>query len=88
MATQEIIEAFDWYELSKKGLGDEFLLQLEKFFDTLLVNPKTYSYYQKPVRDGMLKKFPYSVAYEIAGNKILIYSIFMAKQNPSKRRTR
>lgn len=87
LAKQEIFEAYDWYELAKKGLGDEFLLNLDNFFDSLLQNPKTYSYYQKPVRYGLLKKFPYSVTYEIAEEKILIYSVFMAKQNPSKRRT-
>jgi hypothetical protein len=26
LATIEIIEAYDWYELQRAGLGDEFLL--------------------------------------------------------------
>ena len=49
LATIEIIEAYDWYELQREGLGIEFLMELEIFYTTLQRNPDTYSYYQKPV---------------------------------------
>jgi hypothetical protein len=32
LATIEIIEAYDWYELQKEGLGLEFLNELERVF--------------------------------------------------------
>jgi toxin ParE1/3/4 len=86
LAKLEILDAYDWYELTRKGLGEEFLEELEIFFDQLLVNPKTHSYYQKPVRSGVLSRFPYSVTYEIAEKKVFIYSVFMSRQQPSKRR--
>ena len=86
-AALEIIEAFDWYELQQQGLGLKFLADLEVFYSTLLVNPNTYSYYEKPVRQGLLKKFPYQVVYEVFDEDIVVYSVFMAKQNPSKKRT-
>ena len=86
-AALEIIEAFDWYELQQEGLGLKFLADLEVFYLTLLVNPNIYSYYEKPVRQGLLKKFPYQVVYENFDEDIVIYSVFMAKQNPSKKRT-
>jgi len=47
----------------------------------------TYAYYDKPVREGKIKRFPYTVVYEIFDKTIVIYSVFMAKQNPSKKRT-
>ncbi len=50
LATTEIIEAYDWYQLQKEGLGLEFLNELDKFYNNLLGNPKTHSYYEKPVR--------------------------------------
>jgi hypothetical protein len=49
-------------------------------------NPKTHSYYEKPVRQGSLKRFPYVVVYEIFDSTIVIYSFFMAKQDPAKKR--
>jgi hypothetical protein len=87
LATLEIIEAYDWYESKKTGLGLDFLNELEAFYKNLLINPRTHSYYEKPVRQGQIKRFPYTVVYEIFGMTIVIYSVFMARRNPSKKRT-
>ena len=87
LAALEIIEAFDWYETQKTGLGEQFLNSLDVFYEKLLVNPHSHSYYSKPIRQGTLYKFPYSVVYEIFDVTIVIYSVFMAKQQPSKMRT-
>ncbi len=32
LATIEILEAYDWYELQKEGLGLDFLNELENFY--------------------------------------------------------
>lgn len=88
LAKLEIIDAYDWYEINKKGLGEDFLEELEKFLNELLSNPKIHSYYQKPVRSGVLKRFPYSVTYEPVDHTIYIYSVFMIRQHPFKRRSK
>jgi len=87
LATLEIIEAYDWYESKKVNLGVDFLNELEVFYKSLLINPQTHSYYEKPVRQGQIKRFPYTVVYEVFDMTIVIYSVFMASQNPSKKRT-
>ena len=87
LATIEIIEAYDWYELQKEGLGFDFLDELETFYTSLIQNPFTYSYYEAPVRQGKINRFPYLVVYEIFDENIVVYSVFMAKQNPSKKKT-
>lgn len=87
LAVIEIIEAYDWYELQKQGLGLDFLNELDIFYESLHRNPHTYSYYEKPVREGKINRFPYTVVYEVIETSIIIYSVFMAKQSPSKKRT-
>lgn len=87
LAAIEIIEAYDWYELQRVGLGLEFLNELDTFYDSLQRNPHTYSFYEKPVREGKIKRFPYSVVYEVIKATIVIYSVFMVKQDPTKKRT-
>jgi hypothetical protein len=88
LATIEIIEAYDWYELQKEGLGLDFLNELENFYDSLLRNPNTYGFYEKSVREGKIYRFPYTVVYEVFNDTIVVYSVFMAKQNPNKKRLR
>ncbi|HEY2726162.1 MAG TPA: type II toxin-antitoxin system RelE/ParE family toxin [Parafilimonas sp.] len=88
LAALEVIEAYDWYELQRQGLGIEFLNELEIFYQKLLQNPHIHSYYQKPVRSGKIERFPYVVVYEIFNEVIIVYSVFMAKQNPANKRTK
>ena len=50
LATMEVLEAFDWYESQREGLGIEFLNELENLNNSILRNPTNFSYYDKPVR--------------------------------------
>jgi len=86
LATIETLEAYDWCEQQQEGLGLKFLNELEKFYSILLQNPNTHSYYQRPVRQGKINRFPYTVIYEVFKTRIVIYSVFMGKQNPIKKR--
>ena len=88
LATMDIIDAYNWYELQKEGLGLAFLSALDKFYNHLLVNPYTHSYYHKDIRHGALSKFPYTVVYQVIENSVIVYSVFMDKQNPAKKRTK
>ncbi|MEJ7823354.1 MAG: hypothetical protein WKF85_13610 [Chitinophagaceae bacterium] len=86
LATVETLEAYDWYEQQSEGLGLEFLNELERFYSILLHNPNTHSYYQRPVRQGKINRFPFTVIYEVFKTRIVIYSVFMSKQDPIKKR--
>ncbi len=86
LAALEVIEAYDWYESQREGLGFEFLSELEFFYDCLLKNPHIHSYYENQVRSGKINRFPYVVIYEIFENVIVVYSVFMGKHNPIKKR--
>jgi hypothetical protein len=86
LAKVEIWDAFDWYELQRMGLGDEFLEELETFYTRLLRNPTSYGYYDKSIRQGKIDRFPYVVVFEIFDETIVVYSVFMTRQEPGKKR--
>lgn len=86
LAALEIIDAYDWYELQCEGLGTDFLQEVEMIFEGLKRNPDLYSYYEKPVRQVALNRFPYTIVYEVFNENLIIYSVFMTKQDPSKKR--
>jgi hypothetical protein len=87
LARLEIFEAYDWYDAQRDGLGLESLEELDVFYASLFRNPFSYSFYDEPVRQGRLKRFPYTVVFEVIESKIIIYSVFMIRQDPSKKRT-
>lgn len=88
LAAAEILDAYDWYEEQKENLGLDFLNELDTFYHTLQTNPLIHSFYDEPVRHGKINRFPYSIVYEVFGETIVIYSVFMEKQNPGKKRTK
>jgi len=87
LAVLEIIEAYDWYESQKNGLGTEFIIELESFYAHLHTHPFSHSFYENPIRQGSLGRFPYTIVYEVFDTTIVVYSVFMQKQDPSKKRT-
>jgi toxin ParE1/3/4 len=86
LATIEVLEAYDWYELQKEGLGSEFLEELDRFTQQLLMNPNTHSFYEASIRQGKINRFPYVVVCEVFETNIIVFSVFMAKQDPAKKR--
>ena len=86
LAAIEVFEAYDWYELQREGLGAEFLDELEIFYTSILRNPTSYGFYDKAVRQGKLNRFPYVVVFEIFDESVVVYSVFMTKQGPGKKR--
>ena len=84
----EMAEGFDWYESQRQGLGYEFPESVDQFIAGLTSNPFTHSFYDEPVRQGAVNRFPYNVVYEIIGTAVVIYSVFMSKQDPKKKRTK
>ena len=39
-------------------------------------------------RRSLIRRFPYAVFYECAGNKVMIYAVFHTSRNPAKWRQR
>lgn len=85
-ANIEIIEAYLYYEEKRRRLGEEFLEHLDTYFDRITANPKHFPQKRKPYREAFLKRFPFLVIYEIAKDKVIVYSVFNTWQNPERKK--
>ena len=59
LALMEVLEAYDWYELQREGLGSEFLDEVEMFYTSILRNPTSFGFYDKAIRQGKMNRFPF-----------------------------
>ena len=82
--SDEIAEAYDWYENKKQGLGEQFLDSLENTLELLQKNPKYYSFIHQLKRKIVVKGFPYKIIYEIFSEEIFIYGLKHFKQDNFK----
>ncbi len=76
-ALQEETVAYNYYEDIQTGLGDRFLIELEKGYDKIADNPVYYSYLQSSriIRSLKIAHYPYIIAYLVSAKNIVVISI-------------
>lgn len=73
-AEDDVIQAADWYETQRAGLGGEFIEELIEVFDALEINPllNCRQHPTKNIRWRYPKRFPYRVVYEVIEDNRLV----------------
>ena len=69
-AEEDLSDAFEWYENKRKGLGHDFLLQMDAGLRLIERNPRLFAKQYKGVRSYLIKRFPYKVFYRIESDYI------------------
>jgi len=75
-------DAYDWYELQKNGLGEEFLLELDGIYHKLQTQPEYYGKIKKNFRQAALKRFPFVIVFEIIKKEVVVFAVFHTSRNP------
>ncbi len=73
-AEDDILEAAEWYDTQRSGLGDEFTEEILSVFDALEENPLLHClrHPTKNIRWRYPKRFPYRVIYEVIEEKKMV----------------
>ena len=82
-AEQDIADAFLWYrernELAADGFRAEVFDAIERIGDSPLSRPAD----EEGNRHRVLKRFPYSVFYEVLGSTVMILAIAHHRRRPN-----
>ncbi len=87
-AENDIEEAFLWYEDKRKGLGHDFLLQVDSGIRFIERTPKLFKQEYKGTRKHIIKRFPYKIIYLIEKQLIIILAVIHSRRSPSIMSTR
>lgn len=85
---RDVAEAYAWYGSRRPGLGGEFPSCLEACLQAIQRMPLMHAAVHENYRRGVLRRFPYAVFYEHAGNVVLVFAVFHASRDPAKWRER
>lgn len=66
---EEIQHSFSWYQEQSKGLGYEFIHELEESFSSIQSLPSTWPKMGQHHRRYILSRFPFSVIYKLLPNE-------------------
>ena len=82
-AENDLKSAFLWYEDKRKGLGYDFLLQVDAGLRFIERNPENFQPEYKGARKYLVKRFPYKIIYLIENEKIIVLAIIHSKRSPN-----
>ena len=86
-AEDEVLEAREWYETRRPGLGKEFAQAVEEIISRIVDNPLAYQRAHKETRRAVLFRFPYAVYYRLADEDIVVQAVH-GRQHPSRWQSR
>jgi plasmid stabilization system protein ParE len=87
-AANDVSEAYDWHEEREPGLGEDFLRCVEACLLMALRHPFMFPVVEDGFRRALIRRFPFEIFYEPAGDGLVVYSVFHCSQDPLKWRKR
>jgi plasmid stabilization system protein ParE len=81
-AEADLQEAYEWYEQRETELGAEFMRCVDSCVQLIRRHPEMYPVIHKHVRQGVVRRFPYSVMYFMANDSVIVTAIFHAARDP------
>ena len=75
-AEAELLDAMDWYDEKRTGLGNELMSEVQEALRKLVNNPAIGARYRNgPTRFYRLDRFPYVIYYEEFPDRLWIKAI-------------
>lgn len=82
-AVDEIREAATFYQKRFRGLGADFISEVDAAIERILAYPEAWGKLAENYRHCSLRRFPFSVIYQIIdGQEIVIISVFHQSREP------
>jgi hypothetical protein len=86
-ANIEFMEAFLYYEEQLEGLGERFLIELDRVILSINLAPKGFQIFNKKngTRQIPMDVFPFVIIYKIIEKQLIIFAVFKTPQDPQKK---
>jgi plasmid stabilization system protein ParE len=81
-AERELIEAIDYYNEQRPGLGFEFAVAIRLAFDRIADYPDAWPAFSRRTRRCLVGGFPYGLLYQHEGTDILVLAIMHLRRAP------
>jgi toxin ParE1/3/4 len=81
-ATQELIDAADYYDLESPGLGAAFVDDFERAARDAAQYPEASPIALDPARKKQMVRFPYSVIYSLLEDDVLVVAVAHHRRRP------
>jgi hypothetical protein len=78
----------EYYDQASPGLGLEFLNEVERTVQRILLNPEAWTKVSAHTRRCRTRRFPYGVFYLVHGDEIVVSGVMDLRRHPDSWKTR
>ena len=81
-AEQELYVSKEFYEQKRKGLGDEFINEIDKTLNRIIANPEQFpKVKRKQSRKAIVNNFPFGIYFAVKDLIINVLAVFHFNRN-------
>jgi toxin ParE1/3/4 len=81
-AEEEMLEAAEYYESQRRGLGRTFLAEVQRTVDRIVENPRLGQAVRQGIRRRLLRRFPFGILYQVDPEEIVIIAVMHLRRRP------
>ena len=83
-AETELLEAAEWYSQQAVGLDYEFIRCIDEAAARISRTPLMFPIVYRGRRRIIVKRFPYSIMFDVMADELIIYAIFHFSRSPKR----
>jgi plasmid stabilization system protein ParE len=84
----EYDEAANWYESQRRGLGAEFVHEIERALLKASEVPQSFPRVLADIRRVSVQRFPYSIFFRVRHDRFIVLAVFHVRRDPAAWRER
>jgi plasmid stabilization system protein ParE len=73
-----------WYEARREGLGDEFILAVDRLLARVDAAPDEFPRVKAETRRALLRRFPYAIFFVIEDDDRVVLAVLHQAVNPKR----
>lgn len=87
-ANEDLLDARAWYENIRPELGERFAVAIEATVGAIAEHPLQFPVVYRNRRRAGVRRFPYSVFFELEEHRIVVIACFHGRRNPRRWQSR
>ncbi|NIM52720.1 MAG: type II toxin-antitoxin system RelE/ParE family toxin [Gemmatimonadales bacterium] len=87
-AAADLVEAVEWYDARRGGLGGDFLLAVRAVLTTIEDSPERFPIVRDDVRRAPLRRFPYAILYVAEPDRTVVIACMHFRRDPRRWQSR
>ena len=87
-AEAELIEARDWYESQRAGLGQAFTDTVDQAVASIIASPLAHPRVHGETRRLVVRRFPFAIYFRVLTDELVVLAVMHGRQQPQRWRER